>query len=170
MIQLSVQFSSVASNSLRPHEPQHARPPCPSPSLSIWPGSCPLNQWCCQPLFLLPSIFPRMRVFSNELHSASGVQSMAASDSASVLAMNMQGRFPYGLTGLISLLSKGLWRVFSGTIVWKHQFFGVQASLWSVHQLRIKTSNSPYKTIICSFFLLSSILERQIRMSQVTWQ
>ena len=69
----SVQFScSVVSNSLRPHEPQHARPPCPSPISRVYPNSCLLSQWChptlilCRSLLLLPPIFPSIRVFSNE--------------------------------------------------------------------------------------------------------
>ena len=69
----SVQFScSVVSDSLRPHEPQHARPPCPSPTPAVYPNSCPLSWWCHltissgHPLLLLPSIFPNIRVFSNE--------------------------------------------------------------------------------------------------------
>ena len=69
----SVQFSrSVVSNFLRPHEPQHARPPCPSPSPGVHPNPCPSSRWChptissCCPLLLLPSIFPSIRVFSNE--------------------------------------------------------------------------------------------------------
>ena len=83
------------------------------------------------PLLLLPSIFPRTRVFSNELALfTSGDQSIGAS--ASVLPKNIQGWFPVGLTGLISLHSKGLSRVFSSTTVQKHQFFGAQpSSLWS---------------------------------------
>ena len=70
----SVQFShSVLSDSLRPHGLQHARPPCPSPTPGVHPNPCPLSQWChptilsCCPLLLLPSIFPSIRVFSNEL-------------------------------------------------------------------------------------------------------
>ena len=70
----SIQFScSVVSNSLWPHESQHARPPCPSPTPRIHPNPCPLSWWChpnlifCHPLLLLPSIFPSIRVFSNEL-------------------------------------------------------------------------------------------------------
>ena len=68
----SVQFSrSVVSDSLRPHEPQHTRPPCPSPTPGVYPNSCPLSRWChlifCRPLLVLPSIFPNIRVFSNEL-------------------------------------------------------------------------------------------------------
>ena len=68
---LSVQFShSVVSESLRPHEPQHARRPCPSPTPGVHPNSCPLSRWChptilCHP-FLLPSIFPSIKVFSNQ--------------------------------------------------------------------------------------------------------
>ena len=79
----------------------------------------------CHPLLLLLSIFPSFRVFSNE----SGGQIIGAS--ASVLSMNIQDWFPLGLTGLISLLSKGLSRVFSSTTIQKHQFFGTQTSLWS---------------------------------------
>ena len=73
IIPLSVQFShSVVSHSLRPHGLQHARPPCPSPTLRVYSSSCPLSQWChptissCCPLLLLPSIFPSTRVLSNE--------------------------------------------------------------------------------------------------------
>ena len=81
------------------------------------------------PLLLLPSIFPRIRVLSNEL--VLHVQSIGASASASYLPMNIQGWFPLGLTGLMSLLSKGLSRVFSSTTVQKHQFYSAQPSLWS---------------------------------------
>ena len=72
----------------------------------------------CHPFLLLPSIFPSIR----------GVQCIGASASVSVLPMNIQSWFPFGLTGLISLLSKGLSRVLSSTTVWKHQFFGAQLS------------------------------------------
>ena len=84
---------------------------------------------CCQPL-LLPSFFPSIRLFSSELAlCSSGEQSIIASASASVLSVNLQGWFPLAFTGLISLLSKGLWRIFSNTTVRKHQFFGCQPSL-----------------------------------------
>ena len=69
---MPVYFSSVAlvSNSLWPHEPQHTRPPCPSPTPRVHPNPCPLSLWCyptiCHPILLLPSIFPTIRVFSNE--------------------------------------------------------------------------------------------------------
>ena len=85
---------------------------------------------CC-PLFLLPSIFPSIRVFSNELALRIRWQSIGASASTSVFPMNIQGWFPLGLSGLISLLFKGLSRVFSSTTVQKHQFFDAQPSLWS---------------------------------------
>ena len=88
----------------------------PSSHLILW-----------RPLLLLPSIFPSIRVFSNE----SVGQSIGASASASVLPMKIQDWFPLGLTGWISLQSKGLSRVFSNTTVQKHQFFGIQFSLWS---------------------------------------
>ena len=83
----------------------------------------------CQPFLLLPSIFPSTRSFLMSQLFTSGGQSIGASASASVLPMNIQSWFPFGLTGLISLLSKGLSRVFSSPIQ-KHQFFGTQLSLW----------------------------------------
>ena len=82
----------------------------------------------CHPL-LLPSIFPSIWVFSNESAFASGGQNIGASASVSVLPMNIQGSFPLGLTGLISLQSKGLSRVFSNTTIQKHQLFSTQSSL-----------------------------------------
>ena len=86
----------------------------------------------CHPLLLLPSIFPSIRVFSNE----SGGQNIGVSASTSVLPMNSQDWFPLGLTSFISLQSKGLSRVFSNTTVQKHQFFGTQPSLWSSSHIR----------------------------------
>ena len=89
--------------------------------------------WChlilCCPLFLLPSIFPASGSFLISWLFVSGGQSIGAS--ASVLPMSIQGWFPLRLTGLISLLSKELSRVFSSTTIWKHQFFSAQPSLWS---------------------------------------
>ena len=81
------------------------------------------------PPYPLSSIFPSIGVFSVSWLFASGGQSIGASASASILPMNIQGWFPLGLTGLISLLSKGLWRVFSSTIIQKHQLFDIQPSL-----------------------------------------
>ena len=84
-----------------------------------------------RPLLLLPSTFPRSRVFSKESVFASDGQSIAVSASASVLRMNIQDWFPLGLTGWISLQSKGLSRIFSTTAVQKHEFFSTQLCLWS---------------------------------------
>ena len=85
----------------------------------------------CRPLPLLPSIFPALGSFLMSQFFASGGQSIGASASASVLPMNIQDWFPLLLTGLISLQFKGLSRVFSNTIIQKHQFFGSQLSSWS---------------------------------------
>ena len=131
------QFScSVVSDSLRPHGLQHARFPCPSPTPRVHPNPCLSSQWCH------PTIYSSVVPFSSHLQSfpASGSfvmsqfftsdgQNIRASASASVLPMNIQDWFPLGLTGLISLLSKGLSRVFSNITVQKHQFFSTQLSL-----------------------------------------
>ena len=89
-----------------------------------WIGDANRLILCC-PCLLLPSIFPSIRVCSKSWVFASGDQSIGASASVAVLPVNIQGWFSLGLTGLISLLSKGLSRVFSNTTVQKHQFFGV---------------------------------------------
>ena len=127
------------SNSLQPHGLQHTRLPCPSLSPRVCSNSCPLSQWC-QPTrsssFTSSSwlqSFPGSGSFPMSCPFASGGQSIGAL--ASVLPMNIQGWFPLGLTGLISLLSKGLSRVFSSTTVWKHQLLGTQPSLWSISHI-----------------------------------
>ena len=127
----SVQFThSVISDSLWPHEPQHARPPCPSPTPGVYPNSVmPSNHlilYC--PLLLLPSIFPNIRSFQMSQLFTSGDKNIGVSASTSVLPMNTQDWFPLGWTGWISLQSKGLLRVFSNTTVQKHQFFSTQPS------------------------------------------
>ena len=125
----------VMSNSLWPHELQQARLPCPSLSPGVC-SNCPLSQWwyltissSANPFSSCPQSFPASRPFSMSRLFASGSQSFRAS--ASVLPMNIQDWFPWGLTGWISLRSKGLSRVFSNTTVQKHQFFCTQLSLWS---------------------------------------
>ena len=131
----SVQFSrSVVS--LRPHEPQHPRPPCPSPTPGVHPNPCLLSQWCHPtisssvfPFSSCPQSFPASGSFQISQLFTSGGQSIRVSASASVLPMNIQDWFPLGLTGLISLKSKGLSRVFSNTTIQKHKFFGTQLSL-----------------------------------------
>ena len=135
----SVQFRhSVMSDSLRPHELQHARPFCPSPSPRVRSDSRPSSQWCHPaisssviPFSSCPQSFPASGSFPMSQFFASGGQSIGVSASASVRPMNIQGWFLLGLTGLISLQSKGLLRVFSSTTIQKHQFFGAQPSLWS---------------------------------------
>ena len=135
----SVQFScSVVSDYLLPHEPEHTRPPCPSPTPRVHTNSCPLSR-CCHPTISssvvpfssCPPSFPASESFQMSQLSASGDQSIGVSASASALPVNIQGWFPLGLTDLVSLQSKGLSRDLSSTIVWKHRFFGTQPSLWS---------------------------------------
>ena len=116
----------------------HTRLTCPSPSLRAFSNSCSLSQWC-HPTILFSVVpfssclqsFPASESFLMSQPFASGGQKTGASASASVLPMNIQNWFPLGLTGLISLESKGLSRVFSNTTVQKHHLFGVQLSLWS---------------------------------------
>ena len=95
---------------------------------SVMPSSC-LS--LCQPPLLLPSNFPSIRVFSNELALRIKWPKYWTSASAPVLPMNNQGWFPLGLIGLTSMQSKGLTRVFASTTIQKHQFFSAQPSLWS---------------------------------------
>ena len=111
---------------------------CPSLSARVGSNSCPLSQWChpiissCVTSFSsYPQSFSASGSFLMSRLFASGSQSIGASASASVLLVNIQGWFPLGLTGLISLLFKGLSRVSSSTTVWKHQFFSAQTSLLS---------------------------------------
>ena len=134
----SVQVScSVVSDSLRPDGPQYARLPSTSPT----PGACSnsyLLSWCCHPTIsssVLPfssclQSFPASGSFLMSQFFASGGQIIGVSASLSVLPMNIQDSFPLGLTGLISLQSKGLSKVFSNTMVQKHQFFSAQLSLY----------------------------------------
>ena len=118
---LSVQFScSVVSDSLRPHEPQHTRPPCPSPTPGSYPNPCPLSWWChptisssVVPFSSCPQCFPASRSFQMSQLFASGGQSIGVSDSTSVLPMNTQDSSPLGWTGCMSLQSEGLSRVLS---------------------------------------------------------
>ena len=130
----SIQFSrSVVSNSLRPHEPQYARPPCPSSTpgvqvklMSIDSVMSSNHLILCHPLLLLPPIPPSIRVFSNE--STLRMMWTKYSALASVLPMNTQDWSPSEWTDWISLQSKGLSTVFSNTTAQKHQFLGPQLS------------------------------------------
>ena len=139
----SVQFSSVQFNAqscptLRPHELQHPRPPCPSPTPRVHPNSCPSSRGChpaiSTSVVLFPSCpksLPASESFPMSQPFAWGGKSIGVSASASVLPMNTQDWSPLEWTGWISLQSKGLSRVFSNTTVQKHQFFSTQLSLQS---------------------------------------
>ena len=122
---------------------QHSRLPCPSLSLRVSSDTCPLNGWCYLaisssvtpfPTFL--QSFPASRSFlmSGFFLFSSGGQNIGISASASVLPVNSQGWFPIGLTGLISLLSKGLSRVFFSTTIWKHEFLATHSNIlaWKI--------------------------------------
>ena len=131
----SIHSRSVVSDSLRPHESQHTRPPCPSPTPGVHSNSCPSSRWShpaiassvipfssCRQSLPASESFPMSQLF------AWGGQSIGVSALASVLPMNTQDWSPSEWTGWISLQSKGLSRVFSNTTVQKHQFFGAQLS------------------------------------------
>ena len=133
---------------LQPHELQHTRLPCPLSSLGVCSNSCPLARWCH------PTILSSLVPFSSRLQSCpasgsfpmsqfftSGGQRARASASASVLPKKIQRSFRIGLTSLISLLTKGLSRVFSSTTFWKHQFFSIQPS-WAVHKMSSRRGSS----------------------------
>ena len=136
-------------NSSQSHGMQHVSPPCPPPSPRACSNSCPLSQWCHPTISSMPSpscpvftlshhqgLFPRSQIFTL------GVQNIWVSASPSVLPMNIQDWFPLGLTCLISLQSKGLSRVFSNIIVWKHQFFSTQPFLWSNSHIYMTTGET----------------------------
>ena len=113
-----------------------ARLPCPSPTPGVYSNSCPLSQWCHPtisssviPFSCCLLSFPAWGSFLRGQFFTSGVHSIGASASTSVLSMNIHDWFPLGWTGWISLQSKGLSRVFSNTTVQKHQFFSIQLSL-----------------------------------------
>ena len=135
----SLLVSSVQSlghvRSLRPHESQHARPPCPSPSPGVHSDSRPSSPWCHQaisssviPFSSCPQSLLGWESFSMSQLFAWVVQSTGAPALASFLPKKSQGWSPSEWTGWISLQSKGLSRVFSNTTVWMHQFFGTQPS------------------------------------------
>ena len=141
----AVQFShSVMSDSLWPHELQHARPPCPSPTPGVYSNSCPSSRWLypaisssVTPFSSCPQPLPASRSFQMSQLFTWGGQSTGVSTSASVLPMNTQDWSPLRWTGWISLQSRGLSRVFSNTTVQKHQFFSAHlfygTTLTSIH-------------------------------------
>ena len=120
---------SVVSDSLRPHEPQHSRPPCPSPTPEVYSNSCPLSRWCHPtvsssviPFSSCPQSFPASGSFPMSQLSTSGGQSIGVSASTSVLPMNTQDWSPLGWTGWISFSPRDS-QVFSNNTVQKHQIF-----------------------------------------------
>ena len=133
----SVQFShSVMPDSLWPHESQHARPPCPSPTPGVYSNSCPSSRWCHPaisssviPFSACPQSLPASGSCPMSQLFSWGGQSIGVSASASVLPVSTQDWSPLGWTSWISLQSKGLSRVLSDTTVQKHQFFSAQLSL-----------------------------------------
>ena len=155
------------SDSLRPHELQHARLPWPSLSPGGCSKPCPFSQWChptiaspvthfcsCPQSFPASGSFAMSRLYIKW-------QSIGTSASASILPMNIQDWFPLGWTGWISLQSKGLSRVFSNTTVQKHHFFGAQPSLWSTSHIHTWPLEKQYlwpngplsaKWCLCLFF------------------
>ena len=145
------QFScSVVSASLRPHESQHARPPCPSPTPRVHSDSCPSSQWChpaisssVTPFSPCPQSLPASESFPMSQLFAWGGQSTGISALASFLPKKSQGWSPSEWTGWISLQSKGLSRVFSNTTV---QLFGTQLSSQTsliIYSMAIPTSHHP---------------------------
>ena len=132
---ISVQFSwSVVSDSLQPHESQHTRPPCPSPTPTVYSNSCPSSWWCHPAIsslvvpFSCPQSLPASGSFPKSQLFVWGSQSIGVSATGSVLPRNTQDWSPLGWTGWISLQSKGLSSIFYNTTAQKHQFFSTQLS------------------------------------------
>ena len=141
---------SVVSNSLRPHELQHARPPCPSTTPRVHPNSFPLSRWCHPaisssviPFSSCPQSLPASESFPVSQLFAWGGQSIGVSAPALVLPKNIQDWSPLEWTGWISLQSKGLSRVFSNTTVQKHQFLCAQLSSQSNSHIHTRPQEKP---------------------------
>ena len=138
------------SDSLRPHESQHARPSCPSPTPGIHSDSRPLSRWChiaisssVVPFSSCPQTLPASDSFPMSQLFSWGGQRTRISALALFLPKNTQGWSPSEWTGWISLQSKGLSRVFSNITVQKHQFFGAQLSIWSNSHIHIWLLEKP---------------------------
>ena len=169
----SVQFSrSVVSDSLRPHESQHARPPCPSPTPRVHSDSRPSSQWChpaisssVVPFSSCPQSLPASESFPMSQLLAWGGQSTGVSALASFLPKKSQGWSPLEWTGWIFLHSKGLSRVFSNTTVQKNQFFGAQPSsqfnshihTFSTLQNQSLYISSPLSSKLFHWFILTPV-------------
>ena len=142
----TLMFSSVASDSLRPHELQHARPPCPSPIPRVHRNSCPFSRWCHPiisssviPFSARPQSFPASGSFQMSQLFTSGGQNIGVLASTSVLPMNIKDWFPLGWTGWISLQSKG----FSKSLLQHHSS---KASIFQCSACFIVQLSYPYMT------------------------
>ena len=161
----------VMSDSFQSHGLQHARPPWPSPSPKVCLHSCSLHQWChpaisssdtllsfCSQSFPASGTFPMSHLFTSD------GQNIGAS--SPVLPTCIEGWFPLRLTGLISLLSRGLSEVFSSTTFWRHQFSGIlQSSLFKLSQQHVttgKTISLTIPTITCNFCIIFFFIEFKI--------
>ena len=166
---ISLQFNcSVMSDSLRPHELQHARPPCPSPTPGVHSSSCPLSWWSHLassssyfPFSSCPQSLPASESFPLSQLFSWGGQSTGVSASASFPPKNTQDWSPLEWTGWISLQSKGLSRVFSNTTVQKHQFFGVQLSSQSSSHIHTWLLEKPLSEIKANGRRRTSFPERK---------
>ena len=144
---ISVQFShSVMSDPLQPHESQHTRPPCPSPTPRVYPNPCPSSWWCHPaisssviPFSYCPQSFPASGSFPMSQLFAWGVQSIRVSASTSVLPMNTQDWSPLVWTGWISLQSKGFSRVFSNTT---YMYIYTDVYIYHYNQDKLNISHS----------------------------
>ena len=167
------------SDSLRPHESQHTRPPCPSPTPGVHSDSCPSSQWChpaisssvvpfssCPQSLLASESFPMSQLF------AWGGQSTGVSALASFLPKKSQGWSSLEWTGWISLQSKGLSRVFSNTTVQKHQFFGTQPSSQCSQRILWPIYNHNFTTAVLKTTTVQQFLEilNTLRMRDTYWE
>ena len=140
---------------------QHSTLPCPSLSPRVCSDSCPFGQWCFLTIYLSaspfcswPQSFPASGSFPMSWLFTSGGQTIGASASASVLPVNIPGWYPLGVSGLVSLLSKGLSRVFSSTTIWKHQFLATRLSSWPNSHIHTWLLEKP------SFWLYAPLLAK----------
>ena len=182
-VSVSQSVQSLSHVRLWPHESQHTRPPCPSPTPGVHSNSCPLSRWCHPaisssviPFSSCPQSLQASGSFLMSQLFTWGGQSIGVSASASVLPMNTQDWSLLGWTGWISLQSKGLSRVFSNTIVQKHQFFGAQLSSQSnshIHTWPAIRVPSLKSLSLCSpkFKAKPKVLSQVCRLSDVwAWE
>ena len=157
---------------------QHTRLPCSSPTSRACSNSFTLSQWCYPALSSSVILFsclqscPASGSFLESWLFALGGQSIGVLTSASVPWMNIQGWFPLGLTGLISLQSKGFSAVFSSTTIQKHQFSGAQPSLWSNSHIHTLLLEKPVVLTIWTFVgkVTSLLFNMLSRLSQLAFQ